>query len=343
MNLLERFTDIHIELTDKCQASCPMCARNFNGGAERPFVGKHEVSLDNFKSWFPNKLLQGIKGIYACGNYGDPIIANECLEIMQYIRDSNPHIYIGIHTNGSARTHKWWENLAKAMKNKHMVTFGIDGYKDSHVLYRRGTDYDKIIDNAKAFIQAGGTAAVDCLVFKHNQDSLEDFERDMLNIGFNKVNFKTTTRFYDMDKFAVNDVKGNVEYYLEPTTASKYRRIPIIRLEEVAANLTVWQNHVAAADVKPKCINKNEIYVDARGNVLPCCWVGMDYIEQPIDELLTIHKLRNLMIEDSKKKFSKLNIFNLHEASIEQMQWNNLTDIIEGETKPWTCVKNCHG
>ena len=29
---------IHIELTDKCQAACPMCARNYNGGIERPFI-----------------------------------------------------------------------------------------------------------------------------------------------------------------------------------------------------------------------------------------------------------------------------------------------------------------
>jgi hypothetical protein len=39
-----RITDLHIELTDKCQASCPMCGRNKNGGVERPFVGQHEVT-----------------------------------------------------------------------------------------------------------------------------------------------------------------------------------------------------------------------------------------------------------------------------------------------------------
>jgi hypothetical protein len=45
-------TNLHIELTDKCQASCPMCGRNNNGGAERPFVGQHDITIEQFKQWF---------------------------------------------------------------------------------------------------------------------------------------------------------------------------------------------------------------------------------------------------------------------------------------------------
>lgn len=343
MSFLKEFTDIHIELTDKCQASCPMCARNYSGGAERPFVGQHEITLEQFKTWFSIGELQHIKNFYACGNYGDPIIAQECLEIFQYLRESNPNMYLGIHTNGSARTTKWWQDLARVLNGPHTVTFAIDGFAESHVLYRRGTDWQRIIDNAKAFIQAGGYATVDCLVFEHNEDEVDEFKKQMLDMGFAQVNFKSTARFYDMDRFDVQDKQGNYEYSLRPAKKEPFKKVAIIKLEEVAANLKGWQQHVSAAPVNPKCLNKKEIYIDARGNVLPCCWVGMDWIEEPITETLTIHGLRNKMIQDSKDKFSKLDIFNVGQSNIRSRDWSNLADIVTGPNKPWTCVKNCHG
>lgn len=343
MNLLKEFTDIHIELTDKCQASCPMCARNYSGGAERPFVGQHDLTLEKFKTWFTPEILQGIKNFYACGNYGDPIIAQDCLEIFQYIRDSNPSIYLGIHTNGSARTTSWWESLAKTLHGSHTVTFGIDGFADSHVMYRRGTDWNKIIDNARAFINAGGYAAVDCLIFEHNEHEADEFEKHMLDIGFKYVNFKSTARFYDMEEFAVQDKQGNFEYSLKPAQTDRFKKVALIKLEQVASNLSSWQDKVSQAKVNPKCINKKEIYIDCQGNVLPCCWVGMDWVEQPLKETLTIHQLRNKMIQDTKDKFSKLDIFNLNDVDIRSGDWSNLDQIITGSSKPWTCVKNCHG
>ena len=99
-----RITDLHIELTDKCQASCPMCGRNKNGGAERPFVGQHEVTLEQFQQWFSPTWLAKLDNFYACGNYGDPIIAQDCLEIFEYVRQVNPITRLSIHTNGSARS-----------------------------------------------------------------------------------------------------------------------------------------------------------------------------------------------------------------------------------------------
>lgn len=342
MNIIQEYTDIHIELTDKCQASCPMCARNYNGGVERPFVGQNEITLDRFKSWFTPQDLTHLRNFYACGNYGDPIIAQDCLEIFQYVREHNNHVRLGIHTNGSARSKAWWAKLASVLGNSHEVTFGIDGFADSHVLYRRGTDWQKIIDNAQAFINAGGYATIDSLVFKHNEHETVDFEKAMLDIGFSKVNFKSTARFYDMAEFPVEDKNGNHEYSLYPAETKEFKKIAIIKLEQVAADINQWESQVSQATVSPKCINKKEIYIDARGDVLPCCWVGSDWVEQPIKEKLTIQQLRNKMIVNTKDKFSKLGIFNLDNAKMQSQDWSSLTDIITGANKPWICAKNCN-
>ena len=217
----KHITDVHIELTDKCQASCPMCARNHNGGMERSFVGKRDIALETFKHWFPESWLAQLENFFACGNYGDPIIARDCLEIFEYVRHANPTARLAIHTNGSARSVQWWERLAKVLAGPHEVVFAVDGYAESHVLYRKGTNWNSIMENAQAFMEAGGIASIDCLVFEHNQHEMEAFREDMLKRGFKKVNIKPTSRFYDMAEFPVHDTSGNVQYTLKPATDFK--------------------------------------------------------------------------------------------------------------------------
>lgn len=330
-------TAVHIELTDKCQASCPMCARNYLGGKERPFVGKNEITLEQFKEWFPKDFLKNINNFYSCGNYGDPIIAKDCLEIFEYVRSCTDG-RLSIHTNGSARTTKWWEDLAKAMHGTHDVTFGIDGFRDSHVLYRRGTNWDKIIDNAKAFINAGGNAYIDTLVFEHNEHEIEQFKEEMLKIGFKNINIKYTGRFYNMEQFPVQDVDGNHEYYLKP--ASK-KVVQFINIDEISRDISVWKNIVKDNDIAPKCVQKKEIYVDAVGTVYPCCWIGSDMIEEPIDVSITLHQLRNQFVDNSKENFKEFYKFNLSDMSMDSILNSSEWSIFDTDIKPWTCIKNC--
>lgn len=335
-----RITDLHIELTDRCQASCPMCARNVNGGRERAFVGNRDIKLDQFKQWFPEAFIKGLRNFYSCGNYGDPIIAQDCLEIHEYVRSINNGCHIGIHTNGSARDIGWWKELAASLGQYHMCTFGIDGFENSHVLYRRGTNWKKIIDNASAFISAGGKASIDCLVFNHNQNELSEFKKQMLDLGFLNINFKYTKRFYDMQKYPVEDKQGNIEYYLEPAIQESV--IEFLPLEKISKDISIWESIVEKSSIEPQCVEKSEVYVDARGNIFPCCWIGSDWIEEPIVEKLPIQKLRNMVVEDTKSKFTEIGIPNLSVNSIYDLPWGDLNTKLQ-TLKPWTCVKNCNG
>ena len=49
MYKLEDIRDVHLEITSKCQAKCPMCPRRINGGPMNPFVSLDEITLDIFK------------------------------------------------------------------------------------------------------------------------------------------------------------------------------------------------------------------------------------------------------------------------------------------------------
>ena len=39
--------EVHLEVTQKCQAACPMCDRNENGGVDNRHIDNSFVTLEN--------------------------------------------------------------------------------------------------------------------------------------------------------------------------------------------------------------------------------------------------------------------------------------------------------
>ena len=80
MYKLEDIRKIHLEVTQRCQASCPMCDRNQNGGKLNPHIDLSELSLEDCKKIFSLNFIKQLDTLMMCGNLGDPIIANDTLE-----------------------------------------------------------------------------------------------------------------------------------------------------------------------------------------------------------------------------------------------------------------------
>ena len=280
----ENISSVHLEVTSKCQAKCPMCPRRINGGISNPLVHLHEITLEQFKVWFSEDFIKQLNDLFMCGNLGDPIIAQDTLEILQYLREINPKISLSIHTNGSARTTAWWQELANLGVQ---VIFGIDGLADTHSLYRVSTDWHKIIENATAFIQAGGNAEWHMLVFKHNEHQIDECRQLSCDLGFRNFSSKHTARFMG-SKFHVLDEGGKTTHIIYPTEKS-YDMIPKIQQSTI--------------DIKPNSIsckakNYNQIYVSANGNVSPCCWIDFQWLfpghDARIDFMDRINEFPNL-------------------------------------------------
>lgn len=294
---------MHIELTSKCQARCPMCPRRINGGMLNPLIDLEEITLEQFKSWFPTSFLQQLTFINFCGNLGDPIIAKDTLEIVQHLREVHPLLTILMHTNGSARDTKWWEELAKANVR---VTFGIDGLDDTHHLYRISTDWHKIINNARAFINAGGYAEWHMLVFKHNEHQVEECRELSKKYNFGSFAVKHTTRFQD-GKFNVLDEDGRTTHILYPTKIS----------EEMISKV-----QAAAKEIRPiiKCKSKrdSQLYVSSTGKISPCCWLDFDWIlhkqDSRIDYMDRIGRFPSLK-ENTLEEIFNNNFFNEIEST----------------------------
>ena len=342
MQKVSNISSVHIELTDKCQAQCPMCARNYHGGKNREFIKNGDISFKQFKQWFPKKFLSQLSNFYSCGNYGDPAFARDCLEIFEYVRECNSETRLAIHTNGGMRNREWWKKLATVLGKNSEVVFAVDGFKGKHELYRKNTKFDKVIENLKAFMSTGGVARVDSLVFKHNEADVEELKKFLRDLGVQHINFFSTQRFYEMKKFEVHNNTGEIEYYLEPAEFDRFKKSPFTELNKLVDE-DYRNSLVEAAVIDPKCMTENEIYVDPYGNILPCCWIGGEYIEQPIRETLPIHYLRNLSVSITKNMLSDIGVPNCNDGVLytDQNLFERLDDYWQGKDKCLMCARQC--
>jgi len=328
---------IHVELTNNCQASCPMCARNDHGGLPNPNIVINELSLDDFKQIFSTEVLTQIDHLYFCGNYGDPILSKDLLHILEYCTTTNSNLQIDIHTNGSARTLKWWRSLFRVLPKKHCVHFALDGLSDTHHLYRIGTDFDRIIENAKEFITCGGTAEWVFLSFKHNEHQVHEAKKLATALGFNSFSHKATGRFLEKPWFDVYDKDGKVTYKIEPPEEHK---ITFVK-KEVIEN---YRQHVAQAEIHCGVLKTKEIYIDAHGHIWPCCFIGaVPYTYAALSEIThTYHKETKQEVKDL---VSYIGSNNLRDRSIKEVidstQWQEVWNKYWADKKLATCARTC--
>lgn len=325
----KQLKNIHLEITNRCQASCPMCARNYHGGLENPMLRTGDWTLSDFKIIMSKNVLSQIEGFYFCGNFGDPIINDNLLDMVKYSTFVNKNLYIRIHTNGSARSTKWWTELAQALPKTHNVIFALDGLEDTHSLYRIGTNYNKILENAKAFINAGGTAEWAFIKFKHNEHQLEDAKKIASKLGFARFTYKDSSRFVATDKFKVLNKNGKVTHYLEPPSGSN-----IVHLDE--DTIKNFKEIVKNTEIDCYVRNTKEIYIDAFRRVFPCCFLASTpYNYSPQGDRL--YEARSVALSQYRSLLYKLGGIDKLDA-IE----NNIEDIISSEAwqKIWNEVWN---
>lgn len=277
----DKISVVHLEITSKCNASCPMCARNKFGGPVNDLLPLTELSLIDIQRIMPIEFVQQLTRLYMCGNYGDPIVAADMLEVCEWLRSINPGIKLGIHTNGSAKTEGWWKQLGKLLcKKGDYVKFGIDGLQDTNHIYRRGTYWQKLMNNAQAFINAGGIAQWEFIVFKHNEHQIEEAEQLSKSMGFQQFRVKKTGRFFSntrlegKDRQEVWNRNGEVEYYIEKPTNPVYTNDSLEKEQQLVDTFGSMQNYVDQTCVKCKVAEDHSIYISAEGLVFPCCWTA---------------------------------------------------------------------
>lgn len=318
---------IHLEMTERCNASCPMCARNINGGEVNPWIKDNELSISDVKKIFPIEFIKQLNHMYMCGNYGDPIVAQDCLDAFRYFRENNPDMLLSMNTNGSARTQDWWKELATILGDKGYVIFSLDGLEDTNMIYRKNTVWSKIIENVDAFIQAGGNAHWEFIVFKHNQHQIEEARKLADQMGFKHFQVKKSARFISTGGSAKSkihsvDRKGN-KVLIEESTLSGYKNAGLVKKlrytneqeiefptkkidllgklnPEIFDSRSRLQQIYDATEISCKVQKEKSLYVSAEGVLQPCCWVaGQMYNWYHTPKGSQIWKLINVVGKDN--------------------------------------------
>ena len=249
--LFEQIKVLHLELTTRCQASCPQCARmDPNSG----YSTDHDVTLDVIKSKFSHEFVRGLDKMFACGNFGDPAAAKECLEIFQWFREVNPGITLGLNTNGALRDTRFWQNMGQLLGGElDYCVFSIDGMATTNDMYRQGVMWHRVMQNVDAFVTAGGRAHWDMLIFRHNQHQVDLCREHAAKLGFVRFRTKVSSRFQERP----------VKFLAPPKNF-----VPV----------------TAHGPIDCHAVREQSIYMAATGEILPCCFIGSEVFR--MDETL---------------------------------------------------------
>jgi len=292
-----------------------------------------------------------------------------------------------MNTNGGMRKPSWWAELGKLFANSKtidnrnwQVTFSIDGLEDTNHIYRRNVNWKILMENVQAFINAGGQANWDYLIFKHNEHQLETAKKLSQDLKFNSFTPKKAVGV-DNGVSLVNlpaiDKDGNLEYFIEAPLKPENRNLEdpqgptqnhaptfdIADYRSLKGNKSISNNfkyelknlnsrlriedNSKYDNVNIKCKSKmsdgnKEIFVDYDGQVMPCCYVGSPLNGIFLDSnTLQLHK----HVNDHGKKYFNLNNYTLEEIltnkHLDSVFANSWTKPTMAEGKLGYCSEIC--
>ena len=135
-------TYLDVEPTSICNAACPMCARNVNGVGLNPYLTLKSLTTNWFKKHITPDQIKQLNKIRFGGNVGDPAATPQLIEIIQYFKQHNPNIVVGLNTNGGLKTKDWWKRLGEVLQG-HLdyCVFSIDGLEDTNHIHRKNVKW----------------------------------------------------------------------------------------------------------------------------------------------------------------------------------------------------------
>jgi len=345
---LNQIRKVHVELTTRCNARCPMCMRNYRGMDFNSGYPICELSLEQFQTIFTPDILASIMqpdpaingrvpvrygfthGFTFNGNLGDFGSARDGAEIVKYLVDHD--VPVMINTNGSVRSAEWWARLALPGVE---IGWAIDGLKDTHALYRQDTDWHRIIEHASAFIRAGGRAVWRFVPFEHNRHQ-EQACRDLAQeLGFAKFE-----NIYDgRDNGPAFSRTGEFSHQIghDPGFNGTPRDIkPLLENHITWYNSKIVQEPRDTLELNMQCLHQRnrEIYIAADGSVYPCCFLGFypGKMHHPGNQ-----ELAALVHENNALEYPLEHCLEWFDRVEQTWQLNS---IAEGRT--YQCVKTCN-
>lgn len=249
--------DTELELTNLCNAKCPLCYRNNKDYISKvPYQRPLNEVIDQLN------LFTNLESIKLVGTISEPTLYKDFFPLINYLNLRN--IEIEICTNGDTHQPSWWGELGKLLKKDDKVFFTICGSTQAlHEVYRKGTKLQNILDNAstlRKFSKYKNDYA-QLIRFNYNDDDFNGLE--IIKTVSNFSNLYWTETFLALPKEQYKLMDDSLYKDLIPNK----KKLPLYKKVEQQANKkSQKQEH------QPICIAKEDStnQINLRGEILPC-------------------------------------------------------------------------
>jgi len=303
----ENIKFIDLSLTSRCNLKCVFCRRQLFDEN----IPNIDLDLDILKSKiFTREQTKNYDKVIICGNFGDPMMYPNIDEFLEHITDVGRHLWLQINTNGTMKKTKWWANLGKMFKGLDFgIQFAIDGLEDTHSKYRVGSDYNTVMKHMEAYVENGGKAVWQFLLFSYNEHQIPEAQKICDRMGIKlqpMISYKYESRKsqpqgFNKPKNLKTQSHGNQSIQLDAAkeiyTASQ---TPGSQVQEIGQKAfrkpKNWKMKYTSV---LSCIAAEEkgVYITESGILVPCCFthpkngkryfsdVQKMHIESDIDKL----------------------------------------------------------
>jgi len=261
---------LHVEASTYCNARCPLCPRGLYGYKVEGVWPEVHLTVDKFREClerFPER-----EYVYFNGHLGDPMMNPKIVELAKLTKCRT-----SVTTNGSIGSRETWLALAE---NNIEVKFSIDGLEDTNHIYRQDVQWNKIMQRVKWFISAGGHAIWKWIPFKHNVHQREETEKLCKELGFKEFYVEDQGRSFGP---ALNKEGTEITHWILPADGSAEPHpydIPagISRYKETHQN---FQVEPRLYNIQCEYLLRKDTYINAKGEIGPCCYHGYDMPGRP--------------------------------------------------------------
>lgn len=311
---------VEFDLNTVCNSYCPPCHRYTVQDGElfhNPYVKLNtQLDIEVIKRVFDNDRIEEYCCVDLVGLVGEPVAHPKFMEIIDIIYERRPKATINLHTNGGLRTEKFYYDLGKKLNSRSWVKFALDGLEDTNGIYRIGVDFNKALNNMKAFIAGGGNAIWKMVIFewnKHQEEEAKALSEELGCVRFQRV---MDVNSQEIDRY-MSAAQNKINKKVASTSADMILIPP-----------------GTSSEIEDQCFSQNKVYVNAHGFVIPCCMVNSaTTYESMRDQTLEFIK------EDRSPDWNSL-YYNDFETIMSDTWWQKLKDSFED--KPCAiCIYSC--
>jgi len=336
---------VHIEISSNCNSRCLDCGRFVKGtDIINPYLdigSSGLLPLSTIDNIFDVEISRNLKYVNFTGTYGDAITHPDFFAILKNIaanisaqsdyRTANglpAKTKLMIETNGGLHDSAWWTEFTKIVVDNFskdsIIIFALDGTDDeTHQLYRRGVDFNKVIENAKTVIAQGGKAIWSMINFAHNEHQMDQAKQMSIDLGFKQFKIRRS-RLRSVPSQTVSIIdntfqkKKNIsaEAIQYGAEHSKFFTVtPANKSEKFYFEGTI-DNYFDDTEIVCEWRDTNKINIDYTSRVWQCCYFSSFY--HPSVDHHQLDRAKEINIAERIREFENLTYYEKKYAN----DWN---------------------